>query len=43
MVINYEIPEELHRALKIQAAQEGVTLKDLIIRILSAAVLEVAS
>lgn len=28
--LNYEIPDELHKALKVKAAQEGVTLKDLI-------------
>lgn len=32
--INYDIPEDLHRALKVRAAQEGVTLKELIIRLL---------
>lgn len=32
--INYEIPKDLHRALKVRAATEGVTLKDLIIRLL---------
>lgn len=34
--INYEIPADLHRALKIRAAEEGVTLKELIIRLLMA-------
>lgn len=29
--INYEIPEELHRALKVKAAEEGKTLKQVII------------
>lgn len=33
--INYEIPEDLHRALKVRAAEEGVTLKDLILRYLA--------
>ena len=32
--INYELPAELHRQLKIRAAEEGVTLKDLIVRYL---------
>jgi plasmid stability protein len=32
--INYEIPDDLHRQLKIRAAEEGVTLKDLIVRYL---------
>lgn len=32
--INYELPEDLHKALKIRAAQEGITLKDLIVRLL---------
>ncbi len=36
--INYEIPSDLHRALKVRAAQEGISLKDLIIRLLSAGV-----
>jgi predicted HicB family RNase H-like nuclease len=36
--LNYEIPDDLHRALKVQAATEGITLKDLIIRLLSASV-----
>lgn len=35
MNVNYEIPDDLHRELKIRAAQEGVTLKDLIIRLLT--------
>lgn len=30
MNINYTIPNDLHRALKIQAAREGLTLKELI-------------
>lgn len=34
MNINYELPDDLHRALKIRAAEEGVTLKELIIRTL---------
>ena len=34
-VINYELPDELHRALKIRAAELGMTLKDLIIELLS--------
>jgi plasmid stability protein len=29
--INYEIPEDLHRALKMKAAQHGVTLKEVIL------------
>jgi predicted HicB family RNase H-like nuclease len=32
--INYEIPKDLHRALKIKAAEEGKTLKALIIELL---------
>ena len=36
MNVNYEIPDDLHRALKVRAAEEGVTLKALIIRLLSA-------
>lgn len=32
MNVNYEIPDDLHRALKMQAASEGVTLKALVIR-----------
>lgn len=38
--INYEIPDDLHRALKVKAAQEGKTLKALIIELLQAAVLD---
>ena len=37
MNVNYEIPDELHRALKIRAAEVGLTLKDLIIQILTEA------
>jgi plasmid stability protein len=33
-IIHYELPDDLHRALKIRAAEEGVTLKALIIRFL---------
>lgn len=36
MTINYEIPDDLHRALKVRAAEEGVTLKQLIIELLRA-------
>lgn len=43
MTINYEIPEELHKALKVQAAEEGVTLKDLIIRLLAEGVNDTAA
>jgi len=32
--INYQIPADLHRQLKVRAAEEGVTLKELIIRLL---------
>ncbi len=32
--INYEIPDDLHQALKVRAAEEGVTLIALIIRYL---------
>jgi plasmid stability protein len=35
MNVNYDIPDDLHRLLKIRAAEEGVTLKDLIIRLLT--------
>lgn len=35
MNINYTIPDDLHRALKIRAAEDGVTLKELIIRLLT--------
>jgi hypothetical protein len=35
MNINYQLPDDLHRALKIRAAEEGITLKALIIRLLS--------
>lgn len=35
MKINYELPDDLHRLLKIRAAEEGITLKELIIRLLS--------
>jgi predicted HicB family RNase H-like nuclease len=38
MQLNYRIPDDLHRALKVRAAQEGVTLKALIIRLLTEAV-----
>jgi predicted HicB family RNase H-like nuclease len=37
MNVNYEIPDDLHRALKVKAAQEGLTLKALIISLLSEA------
>jgi plasmid stability protein len=33
--INYELPAELHRALKIRAAERGITLKDLVVRYLT--------
>ncbi len=36
--LNYRIPDDLHRALKILCAQEGITLKTLIERMLRAAV-----
>jgi plasmid stability protein len=35
--IRYEIPDDLHRALKSRAALEGVTVKELLIRLLSEA------
>ena len=35
MNINYEIPETLHRNLKVRAAELGITLKDLIIQLLT--------
>ena len=31
MNVNYEIPDDLHRALKIRAAEEGKTLKQVIL------------
>lgn len=34
MQIRYDIPDALHRQLKAVAALEGITLKDLIIRLL---------
>ena len=34
MIIHYELPDDLHRALKVRAAQESITLKALIIRFL---------
>lgn len=37
MNINYTIPDDLHQALKVRAAQEGITLKALIIRLLTEA------
>lgn len=30
--INIEIPDELHKELKLKAVEKGVTLKDLIIQ-----------
>ena len=33
--IRYRLPEDLHRALKARAAMEGVTLKELVIRLLT--------
>ena len=38
MNINYELPDALHRALKVRAAEYGITLKQLIIDILTEAV-----
>jgi plasmid stability protein len=35
--VNYDIPDDLHKALKVRAAEDGVTLKDLIIELLTAA------
>jgi predicted HicB family RNase H-like nuclease len=35
--IRYDIPEDLHRALKVRAAEKGVSLKDLIIQLLNEA------
>lgn len=35
MNVNYELPDDLHRALKIRAAEEGVTLKELVIKYLA--------
>ena len=36
--INHTLDDDLHRALKVRAAREGVTLKELVERILRAAV-----
>ena len=36
--IHYEIPDDLHRAAKVKAAQDGITLKELVVRALEAAV-----
>lgn len=30
-IIHYELPDDLHRALKIKAAEEGKTLKQVIL------------
>jgi plasmid stability protein len=38
--INYELPEDLHRALKIRAAEKGITLKDLILEYLQAGLVD---
>jgi|TARA_R110000744_G_scaffold212555_1_gene331512 predicted HicB family RNase H-like nuclease len=35
MNINYQIPDDLHSRLKIEAARRGITLKALIIDVLS--------
>lgn len=35
--IRYEIPDELHQALRVRAAQENVTIKELLIRLLAQA------
>jgi hypothetical protein len=35
--INQEIPDELHRELRVEAAQRGTTLKDLVVQLLSEA------
>lgn len=37
-ILHYDIPDDLHRALKVRAAQEGKTLKALLIEILVSAV-----
>lgn len=37
MNINYEVPDELHRRLKVAAAERGMTLKALIIELLESA------
>jgi predicted HicB family RNase H-like nuclease len=36
MNVNYTIPDDLHRALKVKAAQEGKTLKQVILEALEA-------
>lgn len=33
--VRYDLPDDLHRALKIRAAEEGVTLRALVIRLLT--------
>jgi predicted HicB family RNase H-like nuclease len=34
VAVNYDIPDELHRRCKIAAAQQGVTLRDFLLRAL---------
>lgn len=40
MNVNYQIPDDLHRALKIRAAELGITLKQLILDLLRAGLVE---
>ena len=40
--INYTIPWELHRRLQVEAARRGVTLHQLVIELLDAALQEAA-
>lgn len=42
MNINYQIPDSLHRSLKMLAAIRGMTLKDTIIGLLIAGIKDVA-
>jgi plasmid stability protein len=35
--IRYDIPDDVHKALKVRAAREGLSLKDLVIQILTEA------
>lgn len=33
--IRYLIPDDLHRRLKVQAAEQGITVRELVIRLLA--------
>jgi plasmid stability protein len=37
MNVNYEIPDDLHKALKLRAVEKEMSLKDLIIELLTKA------